>query len=134
MSLKSNITNKGSSVFIRPSTVYLGRYLIRETEYHFWSYTINMTNCSSEDVKIIECWAEVIDSRGMVTKVRSVDGVWNKIIKKNEALEYVTGVYLKSVSGVLRSWYEVEFLQSDFVLRINGELCSVDASFGDILQ
>ncbi|AHX11305.1 hypothetical protein NHE_0353 [Neorickettsia helminthoeca str. Oregon] len=93
-----------------------------------------MTNCSSEDVKIIECWAEVIDSRGMVTKVRSVDGVWNKIIKKNEALEYVTGVYLKSVSGVLRSWYEVEFLQSDFVLRINGELCSVDASFGDILQ
>lgn len=111
---------------VQSNAVYLGRYLIEETEYHFWSCTINMMNPSSEDVQILDCAADVIDVKGIVTKVPSVRGIVDRVVKKNEAFEYVAGVHLGGVSGVFRSWYEVKFIRSGSVVWVDGDFCSVD--------
>lgn len=104
-------TTNGVTVGVQ--VVYIGSCFAQEQEYFIWAYTVDITNGTQGDIQLLGRTWEIIDERGLVTKVDG-DNVFGKnpVLKHGEVFEYTSGNYLKTSSGAMKGSYEFIDLDS----------------------
>lgn len=101
-------------IIIKVIVTYMGHHILPTEEYYVWAYTINIQNNNNETVKLNTRHWEIIDSKGIISKVEGKGVVGeHPILKANEVFEYTSGTYLTSNSGIMKGYYNFSYCNED---------------------
>ena len=79
-----------------------------DDERFFWAYTIEITNMSDRDVKLLKRHWVVTDANGQRHEIKGVGVVGEQpLLRPGESFRYTSGCPLSTPSGIMQGRYEM---------------------------
>lgn len=121
-------SEKTGDIIVNVLVIYIGRYYIKDIQCHAWVYTISIHNTGDNTVKLLNRNWEIIDEKGMITKIQGPGVVGeNPVLKPGEIFEYTSGTSLRAPFGIMRGHYEITNLTTGEVMNIKIPPFSLDS-------
>ena len=80
-----------------------------EQSRYFWAYTVEIANLGKEQVQLRSRYWRITDANGQVEEVRGPGVVGEEpVLKPGEAFTYTSGCPLRTPSGIMAGWYQLE--------------------------
>jgi ApaG protein len=127
-------SERTDDIIVSVLVIYIGNYYVKDEHCYAWAYTINIQNVGNSTVKLLNRNWEIIDNKGMITKVQGPGVVGeNPVLKPGEVFEYTSGTSLKSSSGIMRGYYELINVDTNTFLNVKIPPFSLDSIDENIL-
>ncbi len=105
---------KTRDVIVRVEPDYLDEQSSPADHRFIWAYTVEIENQSKIDLKVVERFWKIADSRGQVQEVRGEGVVGEQpTLKPGEVFRYTSGAPLSAPSGMMLGNYYVQTPEGD---------------------
>ncbi|HHL42693.1 MAG TPA: Co2+/Mg2+ efflux protein ApaG [Hellea balneolensis] len=105
-------TTKNVTVRVEPE--FLGEQSSPEDNRFIWAYTVEIENCTNEDLQVVNRLWTIADRDGHVQTVRGEGVVGEKpVLKPGETFRYTSGAPLTAPSAVMLGSYGMEAENGD---------------------
>jgi len=101
-------------VIVRVEPDYLDEQSSHRESRYIWAYTVEIENCTEVDLKVVERFWQIADSRGQVQEVRGSGVVGEQpVVRPGETFRYTSGAPLTAPSGMMLGNYGLETPEGD---------------------
>ena len=101
-------------VIVRVEPDYLDEQSSPRDSRFIWAYTVEIENCTEVDLKVVERFWQIADSRGQVQEVRGSGVVGEQpVVRPGETFRYTSGAPLTAPSGMMLGNYGLETPEGD---------------------
>jgi ApaG protein len=96
-------------VIVRVEPDYLDDQSSPADSRFIWAYTVEIENQTNEDLKVVERFWQIADSRGQVQQVRGAGVVGEQpVVRPGETFRYTSGAPLSAPSGMMLGNYSMQ--------------------------
>lgn len=96
-------------VIVRVEPDYLDDQSSPADSRFIWAYTVEIENQTNEDLKVVERFWQIADSRGQVQQVRGAGVVGEQpVVRPGETFRYTSGAPLSAPSGMMLGNYSLQ--------------------------
>lgn len=100
---------KTNNVKVRVEPEFLSEQSSPADNRYIWAYTVEIENCSQDDLQVVDRLWKIADRDGQVQEVRGEGVVGEKpVLKPGETFRYTSGAPLTAPSAVMLGSYGVE--------------------------
>ncbi len=101
-------------VIVRVEPDYLAEQSSPTESRFIWAYTVEIENQSDKDLKVVERFWQIADSRGQVQEVRGAGVVGEQpVVRPGETFRYTSGAPLSAPSGMMLGNYSMQTPEGD---------------------
>ncbi len=101
-------------VIVRVEPDYLAEQSSPTDSRFIWAYTVEIENQSDTDLKVVERFWQIADSRGQVQEVRGAGVVGEQpVVRPGETFRYTSGAPLSAPSGMMLGNYSMQTPEGD---------------------
>lgn len=116
------------------SVAYFGQPQFSEDKWHFWLYTVHITNQTKQTVRLAKRHWDIRDKYGALTKQTRIGIAGEQpFLKPEEVYEYTGGVSLYYPSGIVTGYYDFIDESKEKTFEVKMPAFSLDVPFSSEL-